>query len=63
MAVQSVNYEYSIGDRVVIKAITLEGEVTGLSTDQFGNNFRVVYWAEQRRHVEWLHANEIMQWR
>lgn len=54
-----VNFVYDIGDAVTIKALKLDATVIGLMRDSDGTSYRIVYWADGERRVEWVFAWEI----
>ena len=56
---RTVEYAYDVGDRVLIRAIELEGVVDGLMTDGGGASYRVVYWNDGERHVEVMYGCEV----
>lgn len=51
---------YAIGQRVRITPLDLEGEVIERS-DRGANqtDYKVVYWCESKRNVEWLIPSEL----
>lgn len=54
-----VQFEYSIGDRVRIKAIDMIGQVDAMSQDVAGLQYRVVYWNDGTRHSTWMNDWEL----
>lgn len=55
----TVHFDYKIGDEVTILAIDLTGRVDACMQNEFGFSYRVVYWAESVRRCEWMFAWEI----
>jgi len=53
------NFEFNIGDGVMIHAIETQGLVDGMSVDKLGIQYRVVYWNQGRRYSEWVYSGEI----
>jgi hypothetical protein len=56
---QTIIYAYSISDSVKIKAIGIIGQVDGLSSDEKGNSYRVVYWNDGSRCSVWMYEWEL----
>lgn len=56
---KTVKFTYDIGDPVVLKALKLDGTVIGMMRDTEGLSYRVVYWADGERRVEWVFPWEI----
>jgi hypothetical protein len=54
-----VEFRYDIGSEVRIDAINALGKVDGLTLDNSGPMYRVVYWDGGVRNVPWLYAWEI----
>jgi len=52
-------FQYDVGDRVNIKAIGMEGRVTGMMRQIDGLNYQVVYWNDGVRYVNWVNDWEI----
>lgn len=58
-----VVFTYALGQEVLLEDLGLWGRVTGLMVDREGHSYRVVYWADSTRHVEWVYSFEIKQGR
>lgn len=52
-------FEFSIGDRVIIKEVQRPGRVELIQIDFVGVQYRVCYWDNSERKVAWLYADEI----
>ena len=50
---------YTLGQRVVIVEPNLNGRIVSVTQDSDGFAYRVVYWDESGRKIEWLYAFEI----
>lgn len=55
----TIDYEYSLGESVRIKAINVIGHIDSLSYNDNGKMFRVVYWNDGTRYSQWVYAWEI----
>ena len=51
--------EVLIGSRVYIKGAESEGIVTGIMMEQDGMSYRVVYWADGVRRLDWVYGFEL----
>lgn len=56
---QVVEFDYSVGDRVMLIEIDRPGVVTSLIRDNDGLQYRIVWWDNGSRKSEWLHSFEI----
>ena len=54
-----VEFEYDIGDEVLIKAINIIGKIDSLTLDNNGKMFRVIFWNDGSRHSIWMYSFEI----
>jgi hypothetical protein len=55
-----VNFEYEIGDSVLIKTIGTIGQIESLSFNNInGKMFRVIYWNAGQRYSVWMYDWEI----
>ena len=55
----TVDFEFGLGDAVMVKALELPGRVDSLSAASDGMTYRVVYWCNGERKAEWLYGWEI----
>ena len=55
----TVEYAHDMGDSVLIRAIRVMGQVDGMMSDTRGPMYRVVYWDDGRRNVDWMYDWEI----
>lgn len=56
---QHVDFQYSIGESVKIKAIDMIGRVDSLSLDTNGMTYRVVFWNDGSRCSVWMYDWEL----
>lgn len=54
-----VEFEYDIGQEVMVKPIGMRGTVDSLSFDQNGMQYRVVYWNDGHRQSVWMYSWEL----
>ena len=54
-----IKFDYTLGDKVVIKALKVDGIIDGLLNDSLGNMYRVAYWYDGERKSTWVYVNEI----
>ena len=59
MASEGPKFELAIGSRVYIKGAESEGIVTGIMMEQDGMSYRVVYWADGVRRLDWVYGFEL----
>lgn len=57
----TIVYNYKIGDLVTITEISRPGIVDGLSTDNNGTMYRVIYWFNGVRNSVWMYECEIVE--
>ena len=57
--IHTVCFDHKIGDQVHIKAIEMNGIVTGLMSEQDGQTYRVVYWNDGNRKCDWMLGLEL----
>ena len=55
----SVEFLYPIESTVTIKALNLKGTVIALMQDSESTAYRVVYWADGKRNIEWMFSWEL----
>lgn len=53
------DWGYTIGQRVTLVEPALQGRIVGITQDSDGILYRVVYWDDAVRRVEWVFAFEI----
>jgi hypothetical protein len=54
-------FEIAVGSRVGVKGAETEGTVTAVMLEQDGLQYRVVYWHDGVRRVEWMYGFELGQ--
>lgn len=52
-------FEFSIGDRVIVKEIQRPARVEMIQVDCLGCQYRVAFWNDSKRDVVWLYSDEI----
>lgn len=53
-------FKFELGESVLIKSLELTGLITGrMQSLNADTEYRVVYWADSKRNVEWLFDFEI----
>ena len=57
----TIEFQYSIGDKVLVKPINMGGVIDSMSIDNRGKQYRVVYWNDGDRFSTWLYAWEIQE--
>lgn len=55
----TVEFEYEIGEHVVILALSIAARVDSLSFDNNGPMYRVIYWKNRERSQQWLYPWEV----
>lgn len=55
----SIDFFYSIGESVRVKAIEMMGRVDAMMCDSSGNQYRVVYWNDGQRYAVWMYDWEL----
>lgn len=55
----TIEFEFSLGQRVKITEVETKGRIDSLSVDNRGPMYRVVYWLDGDRHTEWLYPWEL----
>lgn len=55
----TIDFKYSLGQKVNILAINMVGTIDSLVMDNQGPMYRVVYWNDSQRKAEFLYAWEI----
>ena len=53
------SFDFSLKDKVKIRAIDTTGIVNGLMVAVEGKEYRVAYWINGTRHNHWLYSSEI----
>ena len=59
MPKHSVEFPFSIADRVIIREIQRPGRVEAITMDALGIQFKVSFWDNSKRESTWLYADEI----
>lgn len=54
-----MEFAFSIGQTVRVKAVDMSGWIDSLSMDNNGRMYRVVYWNDGARHEVWMYEWEI----
>lgn len=55
----TVDFDYTLGQTVKVKAIGMLGLVDSLSLDMNGKQYRVVYWNDGQRYSVWMYDWEL----
>jgi hypothetical protein len=55
----TVEFDYNIGEHVLITAIGMVGVIDSMSIDNNGKQYRTVYWNDSQRYNIWLYPWEI----
>ena len=55
----NVQFEYSLGEPVKIKALEMIGHIDSLELDNNGKMYRVIYWFNGERKSAWAYSNEL----
>lgn len=55
----TVEFEFSLTDKVLIKEIRRPGVVMAVRIDAFAHMFLIAYWNDGNRKEEWLYAFEL----
>lgn len=56
-----MNIEIAIGSKVQIKGAETQGTVTAVMLEADGLQYRVVYWHDGVRRIEWMYGFELGQ--
>jgi len=54
-----IPFDFTLHQKVIIKAIETPGTIVGLILEDAGKSYRVCYWLGGGRYMEWVFANEI----
>ena len=54
-----VAFNFTLHQKVIVKEIFVIGYVVGLIVEDLGKQYRVRYWHEGERKVEWFFSDEI----
>ena len=57
----TVELEFKVGDRVLVKEIQRPGRVEMIQLDFLGIQYRIAFWDNAKRESCWLYADEIEQ--
>lgn len=55
----SVEFEFQLREKVKVKPLNVEGIVIAMTFDMEWKSYRVAYWWDGKRTVEWLMAEEL----
>jgi hypothetical protein len=55
----TVEFEFNLGDKVMIKEIQRPGRIEMIHIDCLGVQYRVAYWDNSKRESNWLFADEV----
>lgn len=58
----TIQFDYAIGDKVIIRDIEMKGTVTGLMVDECGKQYRIVWWNNNERNERTLYPFEIKRY-
>lgn len=56
---ETIEFAFSLGDKVIIVAIDRPGRVDSQTNDCRGLMYRVIYWSEGSRKMEWVYEDEL----
>ena len=56
-----VEFDYDIGEEVGIRDINRTGRIDAMKREKRGFMYRVVYWNDGERRVDWLYDWELTQ--
>jgi hypothetical protein len=59
MSKHRVEFDYKVGDRVIISDIEMKGRIDALQSNVNGKQYRVVYWNSGSRNSVLMYAWEI----
>lgn len=60
MRAVTIHFDYQIQQSVTVKSLSVEGVITGLAYYlESAREYRVEYWYDGTRRVEWMHPWEI----
>lgn len=59
MSAYNQPFQFSIGDRVLVKEIQRPGRVELIQVDFIGVQYRVSFWDNSERKIVWLYGDEI----
>jgi len=54
-----ITYVHAICEEIMISAIKTKGVIVGLMSESDGNSYRIAYWNDGGRHIEWMYSWEI----
>ena len=54
-----IDFEFGLGDEVIVKPLKATSIVTGLMLDSEGLSYQVTYWNEGTRCKAWLYGWEL----
>ena len=57
----TIEFKYSIEQQVMVKAIGMKGVIDAVSFDNYGQQYRVVYWNDAQRYAVWVYDWEIKE--
>lgn len=57
----SVAFEFTLHQKVVIKEIEAIGYITGLVLEDLGKQYRVRYWHDEERKMDWFFSDELQE--
>lgn len=52
-------FDFSLGDKILVKEVQRPGRVELIQVDFTGVQYRVTYWDNSKREVVWLYTDEI----
>ena len=58
---EGTKFEIALGSRVYVTGGETEAIVTAIMMETDGMQYRIVYWAEGIRHVDWVYGFELGQ--
>lgn len=57
----TVDFDFKVGDRVLVKEIQRPGRVELVQMDFLGTQYRVAFWDNSKRENVWLYPDELEQ--
>jgi hypothetical protein len=56
-----VDFFYNMGEHVKIEALLCKGIIDAMMLSPAGKEYRIIYWMEGCRRVEWLREDELLK--
>ncbi len=55
----TIEFEYNLGDKILVKELQRPGIVMCVSVDNLGISYQIRYWDNATREIVWLFSDEI----